>query len=202
VTRGLLLVAGAYLLGAIPFGYLFYRLRHGRDIRNHGSGNIGATNITRMAGWGLGVLTLLLDAGKGALAAWLGSRLLGDPAWAAAAGFAAVAGHCYPVFLGFRGGKGVATGAGAFLVLNPPAMGLAAAVFVVAAGLTRRVAVGSVLSALGFAVTCLARGGARPAALWAAAAAMLIVIRHQENIRRILRGEEEPLWGKNKAEAR
>jgi len=202
VTRGLLLVAGAYLLGAIPFGYLFYRLRHGRDIRDHGSGNIGATNIARMAGWGLGVLTLLLDAAKGALAAWLGSRLLGNPAWAAATAFAAVAGHCYPVFLGFRGGKGVATGAGAFLVLNPPAMGVAAAIFVAGAGLTRRVAVGSLLSAVGFAATCLAMGGPRPAALWAAAAAMLIVIRHQENIRRILRGEEKQLWGKNKAEVR
>lgn len=200
MTRAAIL-AGAYLLGGIPFGYLLFRLARGKDIRDHGSGNIGATNIARMAGWGPGVLTLILDAGKGALAAWLGARLLPDPGWASAAGFAAVAGHCYPVYLGFRGGKGVATGAGAFLVLNPAAMGVAAAVFLAGAGLTRRVAVGSVLSAAGFALTVLVMGGLEPPALWAAGAAMLILIRHQENIRRILRGEEKQLWGENKAEA-
>lgn len=200
MTRAAIL-AGAYLLGGIPFGYLLFRLARGKDIRDHGSGNIGATNIARMAGWGPGVLTLILDAGKGALAAWLGARLLPDPGWASAAGFAAVAGHCYPVYLGFRGGKGVATGAGAFLILNPAAMGVAAAVFLAGAGLTRRVAVGSVLSAAGFALTVLVMGGLEPPALWAAGAAMLILIRHQENIRRILRGEEKQLWGENKAEA-
>jgi len=197
---GTLLVLAAYIVGGIPFGFIFYRALRGGDIREVGSGNIGATNITRTAGWGLGLLTLALDAGKGALAAGAGLALMGDPAWAAASGFAAIVGHCFPVWLSFRGGKGVATGAGAFLVLDPIAMVAALAIFLLGALLTRVVAVGSILSAVAYALVAAIPGRkGLGAALWGAAAALLIVFRHHRNIRRLMRGEEPRFLGKGRA---
>lgn len=195
MTAGLVTIAGAYLLGGVPFGYLLFRLLRGGDIREVGSGNIGATNILRSAGWAPGVVTLLLDAGKGALAVWAGRAVTGSTSWAAAAGMAAVAGHCFPAALRFRGGKGVATGCGAFFVLQPAGMAIALGAFAATLALTRMVSAGSIVASMSFPVAAAALGEAPPTALWAGAACLLIIARHHENIRRILRGEEGRLRG-------
>jgi glycerol-3-phosphate acyltransferase PlsY len=119
----LLIPVGAYLLGSIPFGLLLTKLVGGGDVRKAGSGNIGATNVARVAGPLAGIVTLILDAAKGGVAVLLAARFSGESAtWMMAAGLAALVGHCFPVWLKFKGGKGVATAAGVFLVLCPLAM--------------------------------------------------------------------------------
>ena len=122
----------AYVLGAIPFGYLLVKWRTGGDVRAAGSGNIGATNVLRTSGRAAGIATLLLDIAKGYFAVWAAGRLTDqDPLWMSAAALAALAGHAYPVFLKFQGGKGVASFVGAFLCLTPAALAAEAIVFVV-----------------------------------------------------------------------
>jgi len=204
-----MIAAVAYLLGSIPFGYLLVRAFRGHDIREVGSGNIGATNVARSAP-GLGLLTLVLDAGKGALAVLAAVVLLeyfdngsfprlsrealeqAQPA-AALAALLAVAGHVFPPWLKFRGGKGVATGAGAFLLLVPKVILAAVAVFLLVVAAFRYVALGSVVAVA--AVPLLAyltrSSGSSPAALAAmCATAALIVARHHENLRRLFAGSE------------
>ncbi len=188
MVAGIAAVAGAWLLGGIPFGYLFYRFRHGKDVREVGSGNIGATNVARTAGWALGAATLLLDAAKGALSAGVALAMTGSAAWGAAAGAAAIAGHCFTPWLRFRGGKGVATGCGAFMVLSPAAMAVSLAVFILALGITRIVAAGSVLAAIAFPVAAAAMGASLPTTLWASGSCLLIVVRHHENLTKMARG--------------
>jgi len=194
-------VALAYLLGSIPFGYLLVRLSAGGDVRETGSGGTGATNVTRRAGKGAGLLTLLLDALKGAAAVLVARALLGagGPAdwWVCAAGAAAVLGHVFPVWLRFRGGKGVATGLGVFLVLAPLATLCALLVFVLVVWLWRYVSLGSIAAAvvLPLAVWMLSKLGvsdraAPPLLATAAAGAALIVYMHRANIARLRRGEE------------
>ncbi len=190
-------VAAAYLVGAIPFGLILGRLAGGLDVRRTGSGNIGATNVARSLGPWAGILTLALDVGKGAGAAWGAGRVTGQPAVAVAAGLAAVAGHVFPVYLGFRGGKGVATGLGAFLVLEPVATLLAGAVFLAAAALSRRVSPGSILAALSLPPILFIRGADSGLILAGLAASALIIYRHAGNIRRLLSGTE-PKWGEGK----
>ena len=122
--NGLLVLIAAYLIGGIPFGYLIVKMKSGRDVRSLGSGNIGATNVLRTTGRALGVLTLLLDIGKGALAVWIADRVThGSPGWMAAAALAVMAGHAFPIFLKFQGGKAVASFVGAFLYLDAAAAG-------------------------------------------------------------------------------
>ncbi|HEX8353666.1 MAG TPA: glycerol-3-phosphate 1-O-acyltransferase PlsY, partial [Pyrinomonadaceae bacterium] len=142
-------VALAYMLGSIPFGYLLVRLRGGGDVRETGSGGTGATNVTRRAGKGVGVLTLLLDASKGAAAVLAARAALGTGAewWVCAAAAAAVLGHVFPVWLRFRGGKGVATGLGVFVVLAPLATLCALVAFVAVVRLWRYVSLGSMAAA-------------------------------------------------------
>ena len=200
MTVGLLTVAGAYLLGGIPFGFIFYRLGRGGDIRDEGSGNIGATNMIRSAGWRLGILTLLMDGAKGALAVYAGMTLTQSASWGAAAGMAAVTGHCLPVFLAFRGGKGVATACGAFLMIHPSGMLAAVGIFALALGLTRLVAAGSIAASVSFPVAAAVLGAPRPVVLWSAAVGLLIIVRHQENIRRMLRGREPRMFGRDGGE--
>ncbi len=195
-------VSLAYLLGSIPFGYLLVRLRGGGDVRRTGSGGTGATNVTRRAGRGVGLLTLLLDALKGAAAVLLARALLGGGAewWVCAAAAAAVLGHVFPVWLRFRGGKGVATGLGVFLVLAPLATACALVVFVAVVGLWRYVSLGSMTAALVLplavwtpgALGLRGRAGA-PVLAVALAGAALIVFMHRANIGRLLRGEESRL---------
>ncbi|HWP85066.1 MAG TPA: glycerol-3-phosphate 1-O-acyltransferase PlsY [Terriglobia bacterium] len=196
-----LLWAGAagYLLGSIPFGYLLYRARGGGDIRRTGSGNIGATNVLRAAGWLPAAATLVLDAGKGYAAVWLAAcGSANAPDAVAAAILAVMAGHCFPLFLRFRGGKGVATGFGAFLGIAPAAALTASIVFALVAAVTGYVSLASILAAAAFPVLLLGMGSAPPVLLAAFSAAGLIVLRHRENIRRLRQGTELRLFGKKK----
>lgn len=200
----ILIILLAYLIGSIPFGYLIVKLRGEGDIRETGSGGTGATNVTRRAGKAAGILTLALDALKGALAValarWFLAPDFGVNWWVAAASLAAVAGHVFPVWLGFRGGKGVATGLGVFICLAPLAALCVAPVFVAVVWATRYVSLGSIVSAatLPLFVWLLGgRGHAAPqlAPLLAAANAggALIIFMHRANIGRLLRGTENKL---------
>ena len=189
-------VTGAYLLGAVPFGWLLGRLAGGMDVRRVGSGNIGATNVARSLGPWAGILTLALDVGKGAAAVWGAGRLAGSPGVAMAAGLAAVAGHIFPVYLGFRGGKGVATGLGAFLVLDPIAAAGAALVFLAAVAVSRRVSAGSIVAAASLPVVLLLRHAPQALVLAGMASSLLIILRHAENIRRLFQGTEPKLGAK------
>ncbi|MDT7690076.1 MAG: acyl phosphate:glycerol-3-phosphate acyltransferase [Acidobacteriota bacterium] len=197
-------VALAYLLGSIPFGYLLVRLRGGGDVRETGSGGTGATNVTRRAGKRVGILTLLLDALKGMAAVFLARLIIGSEAggewWVCAAAAAAVLGHVFPVWLRFRGGKGIATGLGVFLVLAPLATACALFAFVVVVWVWRYVSLGSITAAcvLPVAVWLLSKLGASdsvamPVLVIAALGAALIIYMHRANIERLLRGEESKL---------
>jgi len=192
---GSALVLTGYLLGSIPFGLLLARFVAGVDVRRTGSGNIGATNVARAAGQKLGLVTLLLDAAKGAIPVMAVAALLGAPGepgpWAAAAGLAAFLGHVFPPWLRFRGGKGVATAFGVFLALSPWAALAALAVFVASYAGTRIVSVSSLAGAAACAATAAALYGYRSSATWTALAILaVVVIRHRTNMQRLLRGEE------------
>ena len=204
VALGLLFVAAAYLLGSIPFGVVLTRLFTGKDVRQVGSGNIGASNVSRAAGKVAGVLTLVLDAAKASVPMLVAERLFADPGtfagarWAVAVGAAAFLGHIYPIWLGFKGGKGVATALGVFAVLAPVPSLLALVAFGVGYGATRIPAVGSLA---GTATCCtgaivqefLRHGSdawASPIPWAGLALAAVIVLRHRANIERLVKGAE------------
>ncbi|HEX4757827.1 MAG TPA: glycerol-3-phosphate 1-O-acyltransferase PlsY [Terracidiphilus sp.] len=196
----LLIAAVSYLLGSIPVGYLLVRLFRNQDIRSVGSGNIGATNVLRSGGKGLGAATFLLDMLKGCIAVWIGGLLgaLLMPATPlrsaqALAALVAVLGHMFPVWLKFRGGKGVATGFGVFLVAAPWAALAAISVFGLVLFLTRYVSLASILGAASFPFfACFMVVGQRPPFYIAVqcAVATLIIVKHHQNIRRLLTGTE------------
>jgi glycerol-3-phosphate acyltransferase PlsY len=204
VTGSVLLVpltaAIGYLCGALPWGLWLGRATRGVDVRQHGSRNLGATNVYRVLGPGLGIATLLLDVLKGALPVW-GLPTLGFMAafpggregCAVTAGLAAVAGHVWTCFAGWKGGKGVATTAGVLLALAPAAFGVFVAVFVATVALTRYISLGSVLGSVAFVAALAWRSGGdvrRPAFVMGALLAALVIARHRENIARMVRGEE------------
>jgi len=186
----------AYLLGSIPFGLLLGKLFGGRDVRSAGSGNIGATNVARVAGPVAGILTLLLDAAKGALAVYLAARLSEQSStWMMIAGLGALVGHCFPVWLGFRGGKGVATAAGVFLVLSPLSFLGAVILFVLVVLYWRFVSLGSISAAAAMPLLIYffwAPHHAPPYAVTfgSLGAALLIVYKHDANIQRMVQGDE------------
>ncbi|MGB6973470.1 MAG: glycerol-3-phosphate 1-O-acyltransferase PlsY [Terracidiphilus sp.] len=195
-----LIALAAYLLGSIPVGFLLVLLVRKQDIRTVGSGNIGATNVLRLGGKGLGAATFLLDMLKGSAAVWLG--MLAAPVWmpgvpmrnvAALAALCAVLGHMFPVWLKFRGGKGVATGFGVFLVASPLAALASLAVFALIFAMGRFVSLASIVSAACFPVFAwmLVRGE-RPAFFMAvqATVALMIIFKHHQNIRRLMTGTE------------
>lgn len=191
--RLLLVVIIAYLIGSIPFGYLIVRAKSGGDVRDTGSGGTGATNVSRNAGKAAGVLTLILDALKGAIAVIIAKLILnGDNTdWLiAAAAIAVIVGHIFPVWLRFRGGKGVATGAGVFLVLAPIVVLGAAAIFVAVVGLTKYVSLGSILAAASIPLFSWFVGQLPPLLTAAVAGALLIIFAHRGNIARLLNGTE------------
>jgi acyl phosphate:glycerol-3-phosphate acyltransferase len=184
---------GAYLLGSIPFPYLLAKLKTGQDIREMGSGNVGATNVMRTAGKTVGLITLVLDIAKGATAVLLGRYLLDQAAGAAAAGFFAVLGHAYPIFLGFRGGKSVATGGGAFLMLSPFGILSSIAIFILALATVRIVSVSSILASGMFPLFAWLFGAERSVVIWGAICASLIIFRHRLNIQRLIHGTERKM---------
>jgi glycerol-3-phosphate acyltransferase PlsY len=188
----LIAVVLAYFLGAIPFGYLLVRWTTGRDVRSAGSGNIGATNVLRTTGRAAGVATLILDVAKGYLAVWLASRLTeGSVLWMSAVVLAVMAGHAYPVFLKFKGGKAVASCVGAFLCLTPLALAATLVVFVVTVAATRYISLGSVLAAgsLPLAVWLVSHAPT-PALIAALVAGGFVIWRHTPNIERLRAGQE------------
>jgi len=178
----------AYLVGSIPFGLILARLGGAGDLRRIGSGNIGATNVLRTGRKGLAIATLLLDALKGALPAWLAFRYFG-PDMAVVAGLGAVLGHCFPVWLRFQGGKGVATAAGVVVALAPLVAGLVVLVFAALVAISRYVSLASLLAALSAPAFAYWLGQVQIAQLFLVLA-LLIVARHGANIRRLLAGEE------------
>jgi len=182
----------AYFLGAIPFGYLLVKWKSGKDVRSSGSGNIGATNVLRTTGRAAGVATLLLDIGKGYLAVWLAGRWSGgSPFWMSLAAVVVMAGHAYPVFLGFRGGKAVASFVGAFLCLTPLPLAAVLVVFVVVVAWTRHISMGSIVSAATFPLAVwLILQPPLPVIAAAILAGIFIIYKHKENIRRLRENRE------------
>jgi len=179
----------AYLLGAIPFGYLMVKRAHGTDIRSVGSGNIGATNVYRKSR-GAGIATLILDGAKGYVAVLAAAWLTDDIRWQAMAAVAAILGHMFTVFLSFKGGKGVATACGAYLALSPQAVGLTLVIFIAIAALTRYVSLASVVAAMAFPLLVYLWGQPNEILGTAIIGAVLIVAKHHKNIHRLLSGTE------------
>jgi glycerol-3-phosphate acyltransferase PlsY len=193
----------AYLLGSIPFGYLLvkYVFTKGEDIRRVGSGGIGATNVTRRAGRTAGLLTYFLDMGKGAAAVML-MRLVaaGDYFWIGAAAIAVILGHMFPISLKFRGGKGVATGAGVFLVLAPYSLLISLALWAIVVYLSRYVSLGSIIAAAAVPLwTLVYYGWLRPdphlkaMIIIAIIGSALVIAKHHDNIERLVRGTENKI---------
>ena len=207
LLAGILIVAIAYLLGSVPTGYLLVRLFRHEDIRSVGSGNIGATNVMRSGGKGLGAATFFLDVLKGAtavlIAAWIASQLataVPSRNLEALAAVVAVLGHMFPVWLGFKGGKGVATGFGVFLVAAPWAALAAITVFAIVLLLSRYVSLASILGAASFPVFAwFLVHGDKPAPFVAAqiVVALLIILKHHQNIRRLATGTENRFGGRS-----
>jgi acyl phosphate:glycerol-3-phosphate acyltransferase len=196
----LFVCGAAYLIGSIPFSFLVARAFGVRDVRTVGSGNVGATNVLRSAGRTAGAAALVLDVAKGALAVALAARVAPDaPLVPSLAAFLVVLGHVYPVWLGLRGGKGVATGLGAFAWLEPTAAVLALPVFLLTVATTHFASLASVLGALSLAALVFVFRGRDAVALAAAATAALIVLRHRSNLRRILDGTERRLGAAEEA---
>ncbi len=185
----------AYLLGATPFGYVLVKLKTGRDVRALGSGNIGATNVLRTTSRALGILTLLLDIGKGFLAVWIAAHLTaGSPLWTSAAALTVMAGHAFPLFLKFRGGKAVASFVGAFLYLAPVPLAAVLVLFVVVVAVTRFISLGSIVAATALPfLTWLIDRPPAPVVAAAAIGGAFIVWRHKENIARLRAGKESTL---------
>jgi len=199
MTPWLISIPLAYLLGSIPCGYLLVRIFRHQDIRATGSGNIGATNVARSGAKGLGVLTLVLDVLKGFFAVIIAQHIAESYGFpqaydiAVAAGLAAVLGHCFPVWLGFRGGKGVATALGVFFALVPlTTVFYVLGVFLVIVFLTRYVSLASIIAAALFPIFALPHAPARTPIVIAGyiLIPLIVIVKHSQNIRRLLSGTE------------
>lgn len=194
----------AYLIGSIPFSYIFGKFR-GIDLRKHGSGNVGATNALRILGTKVGIITLLLDIGKGVLAVELGRMLLSSGVeWQlVVVAIAAISGHIFTIFLGFKGGKGVATSAGVFLDLFPLPCLLALLLFVILVSITRYVSLGSISAAFFLFIYMLISSIRENFVNWSSFAVVslvagFIIIRHKGNMQRLLQGNENKISFKKK----
>ena len=183
-------VLAGYLLGSIPFALLMARRWSATDLRRVGSGNLGAANVMRASGVRAGILVALLDMLKGALSVLLAERLSPSAAAPAVAGFAAIVGHIYPVWLRFRGGKGVATACGVFAVLTPLAAAPAFAIFIATVWITRYISLGSVIASVVLPPVAYVTGSPPPVVASAVAASILIVFRHRSNLARLASGTE------------
>ncbi len=204
-TFYLIIAITAYLLGSIPFGYLLVKIFRGEDIRRTGSGNIGATNVARTGAKGLGIATLALDTLKGLLAVWIASHVApsGTSAlpYMSCAALTAVMGHMFPVWLKFKGGKGVATALGVFILLFPKALLVSLAIFILMVAVTRYVSLGSILGAIAFPISAyFIEHPDWQALLPTCVIAAMIIAKHHQNIRRLLSGTENR-FGSPKAPA-
>jgi len=188
---GLAIVLIAYMIGTIPFGVMVARWKGSPDPRTRGSGNIGCTNVLRVAGKRAAALTLGMDAAKGALAVWAAGALMGTTAWAEASGIAAVAGHVFPLWARFRGGKGVATGIGALLVLSPATAFSVIGIWVLVLSVSRYVSLASVIAAAALPVAAIFLRAGSP--VFASVVAAMIIFRHRENLMRLRHGTEAKL---------
>jgi glycerol-3-phosphate acyltransferase PlsY len=190
--NGLLALVIAYLIGAIPFGYLLVRISTGKDVRSAGSGNIGATNVLRTTGRAAGVATLLLDVAKGFVAVFIAAKMTDDdPWWMSLAALAVMAGHAFPVFLKFHGGKAVASFIGAFLYLTPLPLAAVLVLFVITVAATKAISAGSVIAAGTFPLgVWLILHPPAPVLMAAFVAGAFIVYRHKSNIQRLHAGTE------------
>jgi glycerol-3-phosphate acyltransferase PlsY len=178
-----------YLLGSIPFALLLTR-RQGIELRSVGSHNPGAANVLRSAGVGPAVAVMLLDAAKGTASVAVARLMSGDAAVATGAGLAAIVGHIYPVWSGFRGGKGVAASAGVFAVLAPLATAIAIVVFVAMTAATRFVSAGSIAGALALPVAAAVGNLPNPVVAGTVLAAAIVLVRHRDNVSRLMAGTE------------
>ncbi|MGH9773448.1 MAG: glycerol-3-phosphate 1-O-acyltransferase PlsY [Candidatus Acidiferrales bacterium] len=194
-----LIPLAAYFLGSIPFGLLLVKIFHGRDVRAAGSGNIGAANVTRTAGKIAGLVTLVLDAGKGTLAVWLAARWTqGNIRWMMAAAALAVVGHMFPIWLRFRGGKGVATGLGVFIPICGQAVAVALVIWIAVVIFWRYASLGSMAAAAAMPLVVYvlyAPRHAPPTVVWLTTVfiSALILWRHRTNLERLLSGSEPRL---------
>jgi glycerol-3-phosphate acyltransferase PlsY len=196
-TREALVLVVAYLVGSLSFATILVRVFRGVDVRTEGSGNAGATNVLRTSGKPLAVATMALDVGKGVAAVLLMRTVTFDPRWLGAAAVAAILGHVFPVFFGFRGGKGVATAIGGFVVLCPGAILVAVVAFALVIATTRFVSLGSLTAACFLPVSMGLLFHEPEAEIVAAAAATcLLILSHSANIRRLLNGTERRLGRK------
>ena len=197
--NGLLALVIAYLIGAIPFGYLLVRFTTGKDVRAAGSGNIGATNVLRTTGRAAGVATLILDIAKGYFAVFLAAKMTDDdPLWMSVAALAVMAGHAFPVFLKFHGGKAVASFIGAFLYLTPLPLAAVLVLFVITVAATKAISAGSILAVGTFPLgVWLILHPPAPVLIAALIAGAFIIYRHKSNIERLRAGTENRFsWSK------
>ena len=188
-----LAVLVAYLLGGVPWGLLLGRWFRGVDLRQFGSGKTGATNAARTLGWRISLAVFVLDVGKGALGILLARWLTGDPLVESLAGLAAIIGHCWSPYIGFRGGRGVSTGIGGALALAPTALLVAIPIGAIIIGLTRYISLASILGAAGVALAILAialTSGPLAYAVYAVVGGALVIATHRDNIQRLLAGTE------------
>ncbi len=191
-----LILLVAYLLGSLPFGYILTRLLHGKDIRDFGSGNIGATNVLRVYGGRSALPVFILDLAKGLVAVLLARAVSDVPTVYLTAGFLAMLGHSFPIYLKFKGGKAVATSIGVLLALSGWVTLIVIACFLAIVSLTRYVSLGSIISMLILAPVFWLLGFELPYILFGFAAAILVIVRHHENIGRLLKGKESKLGRK------
>jgi glycerol-3-phosphate acyltransferase PlsY len=190
MIKGIASVAVAYLMGSIPFGYIIYRIKRGGDIREVGSGNIGATNVARFLGVKGWIFTFGLDLTKGLFAVLIARFLSPEPIWIASSGVAAIIGHSFPLFIGFRGGKGVATSLGVFIALAPIAVLPSLGLFVLLVSLFRYISLGSMSAAVSFPLFVLLFNYPREIVIGSFICAALIIIRHKDNLKRLLTRSE------------
>jgi len=197
LTKLTAMVGIAYLLGAVPFGLILVKLLKGMDLRQIGSGNIGATNARRAGGWPLGLATLCLDVLKGALPVYLAGAVSSPSTAPLAMGLTALAaccGHLFPVYLKFKtGGKGVATAAGCFAIISPVSLLIAFAVFLLLAALSNRVSAGSMAAAASLPIAVFLIEQTGLVSGFAGVIALLIIFRHKDNIQRLRAGTEPPI---------
>jgi glycerol-3-phosphate acyltransferase PlsY len=188
---GIFIILFGYLLGSVPFGLILTKLFSQVDPRKKGSGNIGATNIFRTAGRTLGILTLICDLLKGLLPIWIATQWNLSDYWIAAAGLSPFLGHLFPIFLGFKGGKGVATALGVYLMISPVAVGIELLLFVILIWRWRFVSLGSICCAMTMPILiAFFRSNSRAYFILSVIIGFLILFRHQSNITRLLQGTE------------